>query len=78
VEAFTQWVLVADGRLGWGPGGWSSDGGRFDDLALRVGEDQPVRIISVAADPQQPSVMQTVMPWAQARLSHELLAAEAA
>ena len=57
LEAFTEWVLVAAGGLGWWPGWWSGYGGGVHDPAEAVGEDQPVGIVGVAGDPQVALVM---------------------
>ena len=51
LEAFTQWVLVAAGGLGWWPGGWSGLGGWVHDSAETVGEEQSVWVVGVAGDP---------------------------
>ena len=67
LEAFTQWMLVAAGGLGWWPGWWSRDGGGVHHPAKTVGEDQPVRVVGVAGDPEPASVMQPVMTRTQTR-----------
>ena len=67
LEAFTQWMLVAAGGLGWWPGRWSRNRGGVHHPAKTVGEHQPVGVVGVAGDPQPAAVMQAVMPRTQTR-----------
>ena len=61
LQAFTQWMLVATGGLGWWPGRWPGHRGGVHHPAKTVGEHQPMRIIGVASDPEPALVMQPVV-----------------
>ena len=52
--------------FGWRAGGFGWSGGGVDDPAVGVGEHQPVRVVGVAGDAQQPLVMQSVVGGADA------------